>query len=65
MRLRNSIVATLTLLQARLDQPAFGKRKHPAACNDEMIDNANVDQRERLLECLSQCLVRMAGLRDT
>ena len=46
---------------APLQQPPLGQRREPAAGDDEMVERADVDQRQRLLQRLRQELVGAAG----
>ena len=46
------------------DQAPFGERDELAAGDDEMVERADVDQRQRLLQRLGQQLVRPAQLRN-
>ena len=57
--------AGLPLPHATLDKSPFRERKDCLSTDNEMIENADVDQRKRLFEGLGQGLVRMTGLSAT
>ena len=47
-----------------LEQTPLGERDDAVPRHDEVVERADVDQRERLLERRGQKLVRARGLRD-
>ena len=54
--------AGLPLPRATLEQTFFSERKYRRTADNEVIENADIDQRKRLLEGLGQGLVRVTGL---
>jgi hypothetical protein len=45
-----------------LHQPAFGKRHHRVAGDDEMVDHPHIHQAQRVLQVLCQQLIGPRGL---
>ena len=55
----------MPLPRATSEQTSLGKRQDGRPADHEVIEHANVDQCQRLLEGLGQGLVRVTGLSAT
>ena len=45
-----------------LKKPAFGEARHPADRHDQMVDDSNINELQRVAQSLSDQLIRCAGL---